>query len=130
MPETTPHPMAKSVLLVEDDRDIRESLIELLDGEGYLTIAVENGRDALAHLARIRPCLIIADYLMPDMNGTDLVKAVQGQETLRDIPILILTAASKHMMGGDVTVPVLTKPVTIAALLAVLREHCGIRSAA
>jgi CheY-like chemotaxis protein len=128
--ERTPAPAGKSVLLVEDDRDTRESLIELLDGEGYRVIAVGDGAEALAHLTRHRPCLIIADYVMPDMTGGDLVKAIKNSETLRDIPILILTAATKQMMGNIVNVPVLRKPITIDALLAVLRKHCGGRAAA
>jgi len=128
--ERTPPPVGKSVLLVEDDRDTRESLIELLDAEGYRTIAVENGAEALAYLSSHRPCLIIADFVMPDMGGGDLVKAVKGSETLRDIPIVILTAASKYMMGGDLSVPVLSKPISLNALLAVLRQHCGALTAA
>jgi CheY-like chemotaxis protein len=117
------------VLLVEDDPDIRESLIELIDAEGFGVHAVSNGQEALAVLARQRPCLIIADYVMPDMNGGDLAKAVKGHESLRDIPFVLLTAATSRMTG-PMNIPVLPKPVSIQALLAVLRHHCPQQAAA
>ena len=117
------------VLIVEDDRDTRESLIELLDDEGYRTVAVANGQQALQHLVHMRPCLIVADYVMPDMTGGDLVTAVQNQQALRDIPMVLLTAADPTVLR-NVRVPVLRKPLDVDALLDVLRQHCGTRAAA
>lgn len=119
----------KSVLIVEDDRDTRDSLIELLQDEGYRTVAVASGQQALQQLVHMRPCLIIADFVMADMTGGDLVTAVQGQEALRGIPIVMLTAADRYLMG-NVSVPVLRKPLDVDALLNVLRQHCGTRAAA
>jgi CheY-like chemotaxis protein len=117
--------MPKTVLIVDDDTDIRNGLEELLQTEGYYTMAVASGQQALATLNDQRPCLIIADFLMPDMNGIELAQALQSTPRHATIPMILLTAANKRSLGGQLTTPVLTKPVTIDALLRVLKEHCS-----
>ncbi|MEZ5490677.1 MAG: sigma-54 dependent transcriptional regulator [Gammaproteobacteria bacterium] len=79
-----------SVLVVEDDPDLREALCQTLDMSGYEALAAENAKAALAILGRKRPSLIISDVQMPGMNGDELLKQVKRQ--LPEIPFVLVTA--------------------------------------
>lgn len=63
------------LLVVEDDPDQRESLVLLLEAEGYVVTAASSGRDGLDCLARgLRPCLIVLDLMLPDMDGVGFMR--------------------------------------------------------
>lgn len=79
------------VLIVEDNRDIRESLDELLKVEGYRTGLAEHGRAALRYLeAGLLPTAILLDLMMPEMSGWEFLEAI-GDTAFASIPILVLT---------------------------------------
>jgi len=120
----TPHP----VLIVEDDEDIRESLIELLDDEGYEARGVSNGRDALALLAGpdARPCLIILDLMMPIMDGRTFREEQLRRSDVSAIPVVVISAykdVETRLDGLDVS-DCLPKPLDLGALMGVVRAHC------
>jgi CheY-like chemotaxis protein len=84
----------ETVLVVDDDHDVRAALVELLETEGYDVVAAANGRVALARLrAGVRPCAIVLDLMMPIMDGWEFRAAQLGDADLRDIPVIILSAA-------------------------------------
>ena len=125
LPQPAAAPAARSsatILIVEDEPDLRETLKLLLEGEGYRTVAAGDGGTALAAAAHgtVRPDLVVADYNLP--NGPNGLQVVAGLEkTLgRDLPAIILS--------GDIATETLramaregraylSKPVTAAALI-------------
>ncbi len=115
-----------SVLIVEDDPDIRETLQHLLESSGYRAPAAGNGREALDILDSIeRPCLILLDLMMPVMDGWAFLTALDQDERLAHLPIVIVSAYTDKAMSLERAEQVLKKPVDIHALMAVVRQHCG-----
>jgi CheY-like chemotaxis protein len=64
----TPRPQG-TILVVDDDTDLREAVVEALRSEGYRVTAAKNGADALSHLRLERPALVLLDLMMPVMDG-------------------------------------------------------------
>ena len=116
------------VLVVEDDGDIRESILEVLQDNEYEAVAVSNGAEALARLrsAGPRPCLILLDLVMPVMDGWKFRSAQASDPVLTSIPVVVLTAhgsaekTAKEMQAAGF----LKKPVRLEALLAVVGRYC------
>jgi CheY-like chemotaxis protein len=117
-------PSRHSVLVLEDDRDVAQTVGELIEDQGFRAICVGNGREALAVLEHERPCLMLVDVFMPIMNGIEFLRAVKARATLADIPRVIMTAANDHMIGVKEDVSVLYKPVDFEALKRMLEKYC------
>ncbi len=117
-------PSRHSVLVLEDDRDVAQTVGELIEDQGFRAICVGNGREALAVLEHERPCLMLVDVFMPVMNGIEFLRAVKARATLADIPRVIMTAANDHMIGVKEDVSVLYKPVDFEALKMMLEKYC------
>lgn len=98
-----------SVLIVDDDADFRRVLAESLSDEGYRIIEASNGQVALDRLETERPQLILVDLLMPTMSGLELLQKVRKAPTLRNIPVVVITAANDAMLSIKLDVPVLYK---------------------
>lgn len=84
---------SRPILVVEDDRDIRETLEEALHDEGYIVITANNGREGLAKIkTEPKPCLVLLDMMMPIMGGREFLDIVIADKDLAPIPIFILSA--------------------------------------
>jgi len=115
--------MAHSVLVVDDEPDIRQAIEEVLTDEGYTVFTARNGKDALDVLSRMsRPSLIVADILMPVMDGVELIEQLRRHEHHASIPVVVLSAAST--VRPPEGTPVLRKPVGLDHLLAVVKANC------
>src|SRR5205814_8831977 len=89
------------ILVVDDDPDIRDSLREVLEDEGYDVSCVGNGREALDHLkaASPRPCVILLDLMMPVMDGWQFRREQKKLEPeLANIPLVVITATVKRLV--------------------------------
>jgi DNA-binding response OmpR family regulator len=114
------------VLIAEDEPHIVESLAFLLRREGYAVIAVGDGEAALARLrAREQPDLVILDVMLPLRNGLEVLQAIRGDERLRALRVMMLTAkaqahdrAAAEQIGVDAYV---TKPFSNRELLEQVR---------
>lgn len=119
----------KLVLVVEDDRDVRESIIEVLEDNAYQTVAASNGQEGLQALrnAPCKPCLILLDLMMPVMDGWGFRAAQKSDQELGSIPVVVLTAhASAQQTAEDMNAAgFLKKPVRLEALLDTVQRHCG-----
>jgi two-component system, sensor histidine kinase and response regulator len=109
------------ILVIEDEDDIRENLVELLDAEGYETIAAENGKQGLEIAIAQIPDLIICDLLMPELDGYAVLEILRQQPATATIPLIILTA---KVSRGDIRLGMelgaddyITKPYTRAEVL-------------
>ncbi len=117
-----------SVLVVEDEADIREGVTELLANIGYDTVAVCNGREALKHLRSgdHLPSVILLDMMMPVMDGLSFRWEQLADASLRDIPVIIVSASGHcHESAIELnTAGVLKKPCKPDALLDMLMRVC------
>lgn len=114
----------KSILVVEDDDDIRNAIVDLLESEGYSAESAINGKEALEKLNQIeKPCLVLLDMMMPIMNGRQFLDVVMKDSRLAPIPILIVSAiADKANTEGSVGF--LKKPIDIDVVLDMVSQYC------
>jgi CheY-like chemotaxis protein len=81
-----------TVLVVDDEPADRKLLSDLLAAEGGQVLAASDGREAVEHLQRIRPDLVVLDLMMPEMDGFHVVEAIRDRPNCQDVPILVITA--------------------------------------
>jgi CheY-like chemotaxis protein len=120
----------KSVLIVEDNDDIRETVEQVLKMEGYQVFAVSNGRDALLALKRIPgPSLILLDMMMPVMNGWEFLDVQKTDHVLASLPVVVVSAlnASAALSSGKQPVPAvgyIKKPIALNSLIEIVQQYC------
>lgn len=88
--------MTKTILLVEDDFGIRETVSDLIETMGYHPIGAGNGLEALRVLQGNSPDLIISDIMMPEMDGMELLDRLKSDHVYCTIPIIMLTAKADY----------------------------------
>jgi two-component system, sensor histidine kinase and response regulator len=113
--------MTGAVLLVEDEAELRDSLREVLEDEGYQVDAAANGLEAMAMLALRRPCIVILDLIMPLMSGNEVYEAMQADPQLSQIPVVVSTSDSSRAPAG---VLLMKKPVNLDRLLDTVAKFC------
>lgn len=115
----------KSILVVEDNPEIRLNLKHLIESEGYLVFVAENGKEALRKLDILQktghPCLVITDLMMPTMTGQELVKIMKATDILISIPVVVMTASDETVKG----VKMIRKPFHLENILSVIEQYCG-----
>lgn len=95
-------PLRGPVLIVEDDPDIRDALQQLLELRGHTVLAASHGREGLALLSQEpRPAVVVLDMTLPVMDGHRLLTARKANDTLRAIPVIILSASLAGMSPKD-----------------------------
>jgi two-component system phosphate regulon response regulator PhoB len=92
MPETI------TVVVIEDEAHIRLALDYNLRMDGFTVHLARNGREGLELVGRIRPDLVVCDWMMPEMNGLEVVSHLKADPQLKAIPVVVLTAKS---MDGE-----------------------------
>jgi CheY-like chemotaxis protein len=122
--------MEPLVLVVDDDRDIRDSLVEVLEDHGYRAVTAANGRDALDLLraGACPPCLILLDLMMPVMDGRGFREEQLKHPAWGQIPVIVLSAygdveAQARALAADC----LRKPLAIRLLLEAVRRSVARR---
>jgi two-component system phosphate regulon response regulator PhoB len=83
---------ARSVLVVDDEPDLRRLIGGALQHAGFDVALAATGRDALAAVARSAPDLVVLDLMLPDLSGTEVCRALRSQPATAEIPIIMLTA--------------------------------------
>ena len=84
----------KRILVIEDDRDLREAIVDKFRQEKFEVLEAQNGEEGLAAALREKPDLLIVDIIMPKMDGTEMLKKVRENEWGRNVPVMILTNIS------------------------------------
>jgi CheY-like chemotaxis protein len=128
MPAVAYASQAKTVLLVEDDADVREELIHALERGGYNVLAAANGLEALSMLRSeaVRPSLVILDWMMPVMDGMGFLSHVASDPRYAPIPIVVVSAVAKLARIPSLCVAaVIAKPVRVRTLLEVIDRLVG-----
>ena len=83
-----------TVLVVDDEAGARKTLMRLLAREGYETVGAGDGRQALQSLESKTPDVILLDLMMPEMDGLELLEALQAHPQWKALPVVVLTALS------------------------------------
>jgi len=116
----------QTILVVEDEAQVRTLLAKLLEKNDYAVATAADGLEAMKYLEESRPDLMLVDVMMPRLDGFTFVKAVRYHEGNRGIPIIFLTAktdARSMIEGINVGAKFfLTKPFQIGDVLAKIRK--------
>ena len=110
------------VLVVDDDDDHRDAMVDILEDAGYRAVGVASGAQAL-EAVHDQPFLVLSDFRMPEMDGSELLAAMKAELGSRVPPVVFLTGALQSM-NENISAPVLSKPVDIDQLLSVVDHHC------
>ncbi len=114
--------MPRTILVVDDEKTLRETLAESLEGEGFAVIQAADGREAVDKFRRHHPDLVLLDLMLPEISGTEVCRLIRAES---GVPILMLTAKIAEVdkvvgleLGADDYV---TKPFSFRELLARIR---------
>jgi DNA-binding response OmpR family regulator len=114
--------MARTILVVDDETTLRETLVEALEAEGYRAIPAADGREALARFRADRPDLVLLDLMLPELSGVEVCRILRAESA---VPIIMLTAKTSEVdkvvgleLGADDYV---TKPFSLRELTARIR---------
>lgn len=89
--------MSSRVLIVDDEFGLAEVLAEMLAELGHEVDLAINGQSALEHIAAVRPDLILADVMMPIMDGPALLRRIRADPAIADIPVVLMTAIPRSI---------------------------------
>lgn len=119
--------LTRSILLIDDDADVRMMLRDFLEEAGFVVHTAREGQHALQVLERINPPdLILLDYKMPVMDGRQFLSMQKRIPKLQTIPVIILSAATREWSGAHLEVEeVLTKPIDLEVLLNAVNRICA-----
>jgi len=114
--------MARTILVVEDEPTLRETLIEALEVEGFRVVGAADGREALLRFRGERPDLILLDLMLPELSGIEVCRIIRAES---GVPIIMLTAKDSELdkivgleLGAD---DYITKPFSLRELSARIR---------
>jgi DNA-binding response OmpR family regulator len=114
--------MARTILVVEDETTLRETLVDALEVEGFRVVAAADGREALTRFRAVRPDLILLDVMLPELSGIEVCRIIRAESS---VPIVMLTARDSELdkvvgleLGADDYV---TKPFSLRELSARIR---------
>ena len=120
--------MAKKVLVIEDDKDIRDTIVYVLEEEGYEVVSSEDAK-ILRTLADIKPNLILLDNWLTDWksdaNGQQLSKELKSKPATSHIPVVIISAVSniQEVAAAGEADGYLRKPFDLTELTDIVKKH-------
>jgi DNA-binding response OmpR family regulator len=119
----------KKILVIEDEQDVRESILDILNAENFYALSAEDGRVGVNLAAEFQPNLIICDVMMPELDGYGVLTHLRQNPVTEIIPLIFLTAKSDKTdfrqgmdLGAD---DYLTKPFTHGELLQAIATRLG-----
>jgi DNA-binding response OmpR family regulator len=117
-----PGPEHPTILIADDDDDVRESLIDIIHTAGWHAVAARDGEEALSQVRAAEPHAVVIDYRMPGMNGAEVIRTLREQQV--QIPVILITAAGEiEELAREAGVRCyLCKPFGIDELIAILRR--------
>ncbi len=114
--------MARTILVVDDEPTLRETLADGLEAEGFRVVVAADGREALTRFRAERPDLVVLDLMLPELSGVEVCRIIRAESP---VPILMLTAKDSELdkvvgleLGADDYV---TKPFSLRELIARIR---------
>lgn len=119
--------MSKStVLIIEDDNDLREGMEELISSEGYHVLTARDGQAGISLLnAAANPSLILLDVKMPHFNGTQFLTALKSKPEFQNIPVVFVSAEKPDSQAIEKADGFLVKPINLDAMYKVIKKYCA-----
>lgn len=113
---------AQSILIVDDEFSLAETLAEILAWEGYVIVTAPNGRVALTEMEKAAPSLVLLDFMMPVMDGLEMLRWMRQRPGLERIPVILMTAAHLALPPEQRQYDaLLRKPFEVSAVLKLVR---------
>ncbi len=123
--------MKKMILVVENDEDLREAVGSALMHAGFDALGARSARQALSFLDQVAPDLIVLDFLLYEMDGVELTRAIQSRAGLGHTPVLMVTGAPQVaralLLKAGMDIPVLAKPLDTDVLTRTAEGLCASR---
>ncbi len=119
--------MKRSVLVVEDNAEIRTIMRILISSYGYEVVEARDGSEAVEEAKKRVPDLILMDLMMPIMDGFTATRLIREDDRLKKIPILAITAYGKTYLERAMEVgfdAVISKPLDFSSLDQLLKQYC------
>ncbi|ATB34562.1 response regulator [Melittangium boletus] len=113
------------ILIVDDEFGLAESLRDLLRDEGYRVTVAFSGRQALELMAEELPALVLLDYMMPSMNGPELLEVMKKDARLGGVSVVMMSAAPPSFWKSLPCAAFLPKPFTLMQMLEVVHQFVG-----
>src|SRR5512141_1981841 len=114
--------MARTILVVDDEPTLRETLVDALEADGFRVVSAADGREALARFRADHPDLVLLDLMLPELSGVEVCRILRAES---QVPIIMLTARDGEVdkvvgleLGADDYV---TKPFSLRELTARIR---------
>jgi len=101
----------KTILVIDDEADVRTFLTAILKRNGYATVTAANGQMALEVARDVRPDLITLDLMMPNKSGTDFYRKMCKDEALAGIPVIVVSGTPGRHLAVKEPVAVFDKPI-------------------
>jgi CheY-like chemotaxis protein len=103
--------MSKTILVVDDEPDVRKFLVAVLKQRGYRTLTAADGREAFEIAERERPDLVVLDLMMPNQTGTDFYRRLAKDSVLSRTPIIVVSGLAGRHLALREPVAVFDKPI-------------------
>ena len=117
--------MKKNILVVDDEKDVRDFLSDLLEDEGYYVSRAEDGIAAMDMIKAVKPDLILLDLMMPKETGTDLYRKIHHKKEFEAVPVIVISGLPGRHIAVSKTVPVFDKPIDETKLLEEVKKAIG-----
>jgi CheY-like chemotaxis protein len=118
-------PSGGRILIIEDDPDVRVTLVDLLEDAGYPVDCAANGQEALDHLRRgTLPSVILLDLMMPVMDGWEFRREQRRDPRVANVPVIVLSALDRTRVGDLGEAAFMKKPLDFDRLLELVRRYC------
>lgn len=117
------HMSSNTILVVEDDEEIRDLIQDVLEEQGYDVVPAGNGMQALEYLRaadEVRPAVIILDLMMPLVTGWQVLQEIRADPGLADLPVVVLTAVDRDRPRG--VAALIRKPFNMLSLVDTIRS--------
>ena len=121
-----------TVLVIDDDKYIRKTLVKILEKEGYKVMEAADGQEAIQYLSENQVDLVLSDMDMPKMNGMDMMKKIRSLPQHRELPVLALTSLESEtdrMIGIEAGFAEYLMKFDRDSVLSAILRHLSLRHA-
>lgn len=117
--------MVKTIMVVDDEADIRETVKVILEAKGYKVVIAENGDDCLEQLKKVKPDLILMDIMMPGTPVRDIIPKIMDSKVAYLSVVRVGEAEKEELMNSKNVVDFIQKPFDIADLVERVKKIVG-----
>lgn len=125
--------MNKTILIIEDNIINKKLFHDLLEAHGYDIVETENATEAIYLAKTANPCVILMDIQLPEISGVDLIKKMKAEESIKNIPIIAVTAFAmkdnEEMVMASGCDAYVAKPISIEPFIQLVNKYASMKAA-